>query len=316
VNLVSPLVGPGRVCPVDYGYDQKVFARAPEVRAPALYVAGGIYGNLQALRAAEAMVRAETGAVLVLNGDFHWFDADAAWFAAVETIAARHLRLRGNVETELARGVTAATGCGCAYPASVDEATVRRSNAIIADLAKAAEPAARRRLAELPMHLVAEVGAARVGIVHGDAQSLAGWRFDPAALDEPGAAAWLASVRAASGCDVFASTHTCSPALRRFAFAPGEMVVANNGAAGMPNGPERGVGIVVRIGIAPSAARPLAGAQVRGAHVDLLPLAYDHDGFVAAFDARWPAGSAAAQSYRSRIVQGCRTVPPPSRPQP
>ena len=33
--------------------------------------------------------------------------------------------------------------------------------------------------------LVAQVGAARVGVVHGDATSLAGWGFAAARLDEP-----------------------------------------------------------------------------------------------------------------------------------
>src|SRR3712207_7531633 len=50
--------------------------------------------NLQALRAAGAMALAERGAVLVLNGDTHWFDADPAWFDEVEAIAARHVRDR------------------------------------------------------------------------------------------------------------------------------------------------------------------------------------------------------------------------------
>jgi hypothetical protein len=316
VNLVAPFLGPGRVCPVDYRYEPQVLARRPEIRAPALYVAGGVYGNLQALRAADAMAGAEAGAVLVLNGDFHWFDAEPAWFAAIEATTARHLRLRGNVETEVARGVAVETGCGCAYPAAVDDATVRRSNAIIADLAKAADPTARRRMAGLPMHLVAEVGGARIGIVHGDAQSLAGWRFDPAALDEPGARDWLAEVRAASGCHVFACAHTCSPGLRRFAFAADEMVVANNGAAGMPNGPDIGIGIVVRIGVAPSPVCPLAGTRISGVHVDLLPLAYDHGAFLETFDARWPAGSPAEQSYRARIVDGCGAAQPLSGPRP
>ena len=36
-------------------------------------------------------------------------------------------------------------------------------------------PDASLALAALPMHLVAEVGASRVAIVHGDLESLAGW---------------------------------------------------------------------------------------------------------------------------------------------
>ena len=206
----------GRVCPADYWYGPAVFARPAEIKADTLYVTGGLYGNLQALRTAEAMAKAEPGARLVLNGDFHWFDADPAWFAAVEAAARGHLRLRGNVETEIARGVTPETGCGCAYPDGMDEEVVARSNAIIGRLADtiAGDAATRQALAALPMHLVAQIGDARVAVVHGDADSLAGWRFARAALDDPRQEPWRARVRAESGIDVFASTHTGAPALR------------------------------------------------------------------------------------------------------
>jgi hypothetical protein len=137
----APLLAPtpGRVCPLDYRYEPAVFARPAEVEAEAFYVAGGVYGNLQALEAAEAMACAEAGARLALNGDMHWFDAEPEWFAAVEEVAGRHLAIRGNVETELARGIDPDTGCGCAYPASVDAGIVARSNAIIDRLARTAD---------------------------------------------------------------------------------------------------------------------------------------------------------------------------------
>ena len=41
------------------------------------------------------------------------------------------------------------------------------------------------RLGELPRHLTAGVGGQRVGIVHGDPESLAGWRLALEAM-EPG----------------------------------------------------------------------------------------------------------------------------------
>jgi len=268
-------------------------------------VAGGLYGNLQALRAAEAMAQAEPGARLVLNGDFHWFDADPDWFAAVEDAARRHLRLRGNVETEIARGVTPETGCGCAYPDDVDEAVVVRSNAIIARLAEtiASDAATRQALAALPMHLVAQVGRARVAVVHGDADSLAGWRFSRAALDDPRQTPWRARVRAEGRIDMFASTHTGAPALRLFGAGEGAWAVANNGAAGLPNAVGHQCGIVTRIGVKPR--RPaLYGALCGGVFIDALPLIYDHAAFLDAFDACWPAASPAALAYRRRIVEG------------
>jgi hypothetical protein len=36
-----------------------------------------------------------------------------------------------------------------------------------------------------------QIGDCRIGIVHGDADSLAGWRFDRAALDDPESRPWL-----------------------------------------------------------------------------------------------------------------------------
>lgn len=304
----APLSAPlaGRTCPLDYRYEPAVFAQGDPLRGSALYVAGGLYGNLPALRAADAMAAAEPGAVLVLNGDVHWFDATPAWFAAVEDAASRHLAIRGNVETEISRGVSAETGCGCAYPDSVDEATVERSNAVAATLSAVAAqvPGARARLAGLPMHRVADIGGARVAIVHGDAESLAGWRFDRTRLDDPRERIWLERVRRESRIDVFASTHTCSPTLRHLRLAAGEMVVANNGAAGMPNARGTRFGILTRVAPTPSPTAPLYGVEVAGLYVEALPLTYDHGAFLAAFDACWASGSPAAVSYRERIVAG------------
>ncbi|MGH6995737.1 MAG: hypothetical protein ACREES_08565, partial [Stellaceae bacterium] len=226
----------GRLCPADYSYAPSVFARAADFAAETLYVAGGLYGNLAALAAIEALAAAETRPPqVVFNGDFHWFDAEPDWFAEIEQGVTTHRSLRGNVETEIARGADVGAGCGCAYPESVDDGTVRRSNAILAQLARIAPAPARRRLWDLPMHLVAQVGALRIGIVHGDAASLAGWRFAYDALVRPSHRTWLNAVRAASGIDVFASTHTCLAALRDFALEAGRLTVVNNGAAGMAN---------------------------------------------------------------------------------
>jgi len=144
---------PGRFCPPGYGYRAADLATAPELVADTLYVVGGLYGNLQALDAIEAMAAREAGPVtLVFNGDFHWFDADDSAFRRVETVVADHTALRGNVETELAGGPGEA-GCGCAYPEWVDDAEVTRSNAVLERLAQTAAgvDGAKHRLAALPM---------------------------------------------------------------------------------------------------------------------------------------------------------------------
>lgn len=295
-------LAPGRSCPVTYRYSPRVFDRAPEIVADTIYVIGGLYGNVEALAAVEAMAAREPGPVsLVFNGDFHWFDVDDGDFAAIEAGVSRHAALRGNVETEIA-GEDSGAGCGCAYPADVSDAVVSRSNEVLRRLRGTAwrAPGARERLAGLPMHLVARVGGARVGIVHGDAASLAGWGFDRDRLADPAHRRWVESMFAEAKVDAFASTHTCLPALARFDGG----VVANNGAAGMPNAPGRREGLLTRIGARPVDGDRMRGESIGGAHVQILPIAYDHDRWLGRFLSAWPDGSPAHASYHRRIVEG------------
>jgi hypothetical protein len=296
---------PGRGCPTAYRYAPRVFDRPPDLVAGTLYVVGGLYGNVEALREIVAMAAREAQAVtIVFNGDFHWFDVSAADFRCVAEEVLRHAALRGNVETEIA-GEESGAGCGCAYPADVSDADVARSNAILARLRQTAAgfPALRTGLGALPMHLVARVGEARVGIVHGDCASLAGWGFAPDALDDPGRARWLENGFRDARVDVFASSHTCLPATRAFAFAHGRGVVANNGAAGMPNFAGERFGLLTRICVDP-ARDALYGTRVAGVHVDTLAVRYDAAAWQERFLASWPEGSSAHQSYFRRITRG------------
>jgi len=296
---------PGRSCPLDYRYDPAVFDRPPELVAEVLYVVGGLYGNVPALDTIEQLAQAERGPVtVVFNGDFHWFDAEPSWFGEVERRVARHTATRGNVETEIARVRDVGAGCGCAYPEGVDDAMVARSNEMLRELRVAATATAPGRLAALPMHLVAAVGDLSIGIVHGDAAALAGWRFAPDAVDDPANRSWLADVQARSRIDVFASTHTCLAALRDFDLPGGALTVINNGAAGMPNFAATQFGLISRIATRPSPHATVYGMVRDGVCIDALPVAYDTAAFLDHFLARWPAGSLAHQSYFRRIVEG------------
>ncbi|MEJ2433240.1 MAG: hypothetical protein P8Y53_08775 [Pseudolabrys sp.] len=282
-----------------------MLARAPDLAADVLYVVGGLYGNLAALQAVERLAAAELSPPrIVFNGDFHWFDAEPDWFAAVERGVAPHAALRGNVESEIARAQDVGAGCGCAYPPSVDDGVVERSNEILTQLRAQAPDVARARLGQLPMHLVAAVGSLRVGIVHGDAASLAGWRFAHDALDKAANRRWLDAARSDSNIDVFACTHTCLACLRDYALDAGRLTVINNGAAGMPNFTGSRFGVVTRIAASPSPHEPLYGLERDRVHMDALTLDYDHEAFLARFLARWPQGSAAHQSYFWRMVAG------------
>jgi hypothetical protein len=295
----------GRVCPYDYRYSPRVFARARDFCAETLYVIGGLYGNFAALAAIDALADRERAPVTrVFNGDFHWFDAEPDWFAGIEASIAPHRALRGNVETEIARANDIGAGCGCAYPEGVPAAMVARSNEILSLLRDAAPAAARTRLARLPMHLVAQVGNLRIGVVHGDGGALAGWRFAQDELDNRARRTWLAELRATAQVDVFASTHTCLAALRDFSFAGGRLTVINNGAAGMPNFAGTRFGLITRIATTPSPQRPLYGVERDGIHIDAVALPYDHAQFLTRFLRRWPTDSPAHASYLARIVDG------------
>ena len=296
---------PGRVCPVRYRYGPGAIAAAPERRADVLYVVGGLYGNGPALDAVERMASAETGTVrLCFNGDFNWFDVDDAGFRAVNEHVLRHDAILGNVEAEFGAPDDSA-GCGCAYPENVDEGVVARSNAIHARLKSTAarHPDLLVKILTLPMIARYCVGGARIGVVHGDADSLAGWRFDPSSLDDPRDAAWRAAAFDRAQVDVFASTHTCLPAIRRFE-AGGAKVIANNGAAGMPNARARRFGLLTRIGVRASPHPACYGCKLASVFIDALPVHYDDARWRGEFLANWPEGSAAWLSYFDRIARG------------
>jgi hypothetical protein len=208
------------------------------------------------------------------------------------------------VESEIARPDDIGAGCGCAYPETVDDGVVQRSNAILSRLRVQTPAAARAPLAALPMHRMAQVGDLRVAIVHGDAAALAGWRFAQSSLDAPRQRPWLDHVARTARVDLFACTHTCLAALRDFQRDGGRLTVANNGAAGMPNFAGSRFGLVTRIATTPSPHPPLYGLVRDGVHIDAIAVDYDHDAFLERFLACWPSGSAAYLSYFSRITEG------------
>jgi len=307
---VRETASPGRTCPTAYHYGPAVFRRPPELEAETLYAAGGLYGNLPALQALEALA-AQERAALVFNGDFHWFDAEPGWFAQVQAGVLRHHASRGNVETEIAAPESLA-GCGCAYPPEVDDGVVERSNRIAQRLREVARrtpdaAATLAALARLPMHWRAQVGGHRVAVVHGDAHTLAGWQFDAARLHAPGAEAALHALFDQASVDVFASSHTCLPALRPVGQRG---VVVNNGAAGMPNFAGTGFGLVTRLSLhAPAQGLPVLYGQrhelpAGALHVHALRVDFNTRAWEDRFLATWPEGSDAHRSYWPRIRQG------------
>ncbi len=276
------------------------------------YLIGGLYGNLEALDAIEALAdweaaRFKIRPVLVFNGDFHWFDAEPTWFGEVQRRVLPHQPCLGNVELELADPQPGA-GCGCAYPSSVPKETVSRSDAIMERLQHmvAHQGIDLAGLRGLPKQARLQCGNLRIGVVHGDPTSVSGWGLELAAMPPPGKSAevlraWFEDANV----DIIASSHTCRCFAQDF---PGGRAVFNNGAAGMPNflGDHRIV--ITRVSVHPPHPLPeseaLYSRRFGNVTVSAVALHWDHSAFLTRFDRVWPHGTAAADSYRSRIVRG------------
>jgi hypothetical protein len=274
----------------------------PSLHADSLWIAGGLYGNPFALEALlEAYEREPGRKALVFNGDFHWFDVDAADFGRINEVVLAFHATRGNVETELATPQDG-VGCGCGYPGWVGDETVQRSNRIIERLRATAErlPHTLAPLRALPMHLVARVGDARIAIVHGDADSLAGWGFSQEALATEEGSRTARAAFDAAGAGVFASSHTCLPVLQRF---PGGKVLVNNGAAGMPNFLGERYGLATRIALT-APTESIHGVRCGALFIDAISVRYDQAAWQRRFLEHWPAGSDAYASYFRRIIDG------------
>jgi hypothetical protein len=307
---------PGRHCPLHYRYRPEVFAAAAPAHLQSLdvlYVVGGLYGNELALERVLALFDRERGRKrLVFNGDFHWFDADPAVFSRVQRSVLGHEAMRGNVETELASDADDAdAGCGCAYPDWVGDGVVERSNRILQRLRRVVTAAEQAELSALPMWQRADVGPVRLGLVHGDATSLAGWGFAQEHLRDAGHRAEVARWFDRAGVDAFACTHTCLPVFQGLRHGPQAQPgwprwILNNGAAGMPNFRDDSAGLLTRIAVEPFAGPGLRFAVALGRDVlaEAIAIEVDAEAWRARFVAQWPAGSDAHQSYFERIAQG------------
>ena len=303
---------PGRMCPLHYRYDPKVFASVAAVDLTdldVLYVVGGLYGNTLALREVMRLFDQEAGRkAMIFNGDFHWFDIDPDTFAEVHSKVLSFHAIRGNVETELAdRTITENVGCGCAYPSWVDDAVVDRSNQILGRLKRDLTPVIQAQLEALPMWRRADVAGFKVAVVHGDATSLAGWGFSQEQLLEKSHHQQVAQWFETAQVDAFASTHTCLPVFQAIAnpSGPNSRWVFNNGAAGMPNFKGNEAGHFTRIAHRPLNVRVSnLGIHTGPVFVDLVAIETDQVAAQAQFLRQWPEGSDAHLSYYDRLCAG------------
>lgn len=312
LNELNPLneQSAGRSCPIRYRYGPEKIAQVEALACEVLYVVGGLYGNPFALDAVEALAKSESAPVRVcFNGDFNWFNKSPEDFAHINQRVLQHDCILGNVEAELAEPLDVAD-CGCAYPASVDQAVVDRSNQIHNQLKRTAQanPALLQQIQAKPLfarYVVAQ--DIQVAVVHGDGDSLSGWRFDPEHLRRPEEAAWRVSQFERAQVDVFASSHTCTAAFHQEALPSGKIgLISNNGAAGMPSVPGSLDGLITRIS-AHAFCNPALVYQsttIQGVWVEQLRVQYPQLAWQQHFLSQWPEGSAAHTSYFQRICSG------------
>ncbi|MBC7501590.1 MAG: hypothetical protein H7315_14000 [Herminiimonas sp.] len=301
----------GRNCPLSYRYAPQSLQGPAFIHTETLYVVGGLYGNEAALSTVVEAYTAEPGPKhLIFNGDFNWFDIDPASFSRINRAVLSYDAIRGNVETELAPRDLALSdaGCGCGYSDSVDDGVVQRSNAIMQTLAATATafPALQARLAGLPMWKRIDVAGVPIAVVHGDAQSLAGWGFAAENLALDAHQTQLRTWFEASGVRIFACSHTCEAVFHTVEDSRGrDCLIANNGAAGMPNFAAGQAGLLTRIATTPYANGPVASrARIDDLFIEAVPIAYDQPRWHADFLAQWPSGSPAHESYWKRITDG------------
>jgi hypothetical protein len=203
----------------------------------------------------------------------------------------------------------------------VGDEVVDRSNQIITRLRATAGrfPDLVRRMGALPRHLTASIAGERVGIVHGDPESLAGWRLaleamepgDPAVRrqvgwrGQPTTPAELLDWFGRADVTVLASTHTGLPYAQVLPDGRGQRLVVNNGAAGLGNFAGTTFGVVTRLSSNPRPpADSLYGATVGALRCDAVALRFDLGEWRRRFLAQWPPGSPGHRSYFTRLTRG------------
>ena len=313
--------GPGRSCPLAYRYPPEDLAGPAAFEATTLYVVGGLYGNTCALDAVVRRAAAEPiPPEVVFNGDFHYLDAHPSAFRAIaDGVLARRATL-GNVEYALTADAVE-LGCGCDYPDYIGDTVVADSNAVVERLRGIAAgfPEHLARLAELPRHLTVTVGGRRVAIVHGDPESLAGWKLALEAV-EPGDETARASIGwsgtststrvIADWCiradvEVICCTHTGLPYAQDVQRDAHRYLVANSGSAGLPNFTGLRHGVITRLSTDPVApADSLYGIDLAGLSFAALPVYYDIDRWTSEFLATWPPGTPGHHGYNPRVTDG------------
>lgn len=296
----------GRICPLDYSIDAKSFKNFMTIENPTVYIVGGLYGNLEALKEIINMAKEEynkykSEVFIVFNGDMHWFDIEIEDFNKIEEMSSGCEKLLGNVERELFRENDIGIGCGCAYPDYVSDDVVERSNIIHKKLKDTVNklPKYKNIFSDRKMNIVIQLSEQKIAITHGDEQKLGGWECSRETLSNVDRQEKLNKWFKENDIDILATTHTCSPAALKIENG----IVINNGASGMPNFKNKIYGLITRISLYES-DKAIYREKIKKLHVEAVAVKYNNDNFLKWFDNVWAIGSEASLSYRDRIVNG------------
>ncbi len=244
---------------------------------------------------------------------------DPGDFQSISQTVLAHSAISGNVEAELASAQD--SGCGCGYPDYIDDAVVERSNQIMTMLQATAGrfPDLVARLGGLPRYLTASVAGQRVGIVHGDPESLAGWGLALEAMEpgdpvlrrqlgwsgQPTTPTMVREWLERAGVSVLACTHTGLPFAQDFLVAGDRRLVINNGAAGLGNFAGTTYGVATRLSSDPRApADGIYGITIGTLRCDAVPVRFDPAEWRERFLTQWPPGSPGHRGYLARIERG------------
>eukprot|EP01059_Diplonema_ambulator_P007921 TRINITY_DN17456_c0_g1_i1.p1 TRINITY_DN17456_c0_g1~~TRINITY_DN17456_c0_g1_i1.p1 ORF type:complete len:244 (+),score=9.23 TRINITY_DN17456_c0_g1_i1:39-734(+) len=215
------------------------------------------------------------------------------------------------------------TGCGCGYPEYTCDGVAARSDRIVERLRAEVRlnGDVKTWLQSLTLYKLLEISGGRVGIVHGDPESLSGWNFSaemmPVTTNSdlrdmlncsvprtplPLISQWFESANVSA----FVSSHTCLP--HATSLPPGP--VLNNGSAGLPNFTSRLEGTAARVAHKshppPASIIPIATLHTPQLRLDLIPVRFPYEEWVRHFETVWPVGSDGYLSYHDRIVNGPR----------
>jgi len=289
-----------------------------------------MYGNPYSLEKIQEIARKERSyPTLFFNGDFNFFNVtDEYWHEINTFIKDNAFAIKGNIEDVVStpfENNSYEFDCGCDYPSYVDREYANRSNEIARALHKVAERGDReiiRWLQSLPMFSRVKFQDLTIGILHGDAHNLSGWRFAPENIvfsekggrifaDNPTTLPEIGMWLAEAGCDVFACTHTCCPIALTTEFSEVSSVtrkgvVINNGSAGIPNFTGIQQGLITRIAtdskeLCPQMKSIYTYKGFQGIRIDAISVPFDNAKWVETFLSWWPPETPAYKNYFQRI---------------